>query len=60
MIIKKESSFTHLDRDNLMDGRLTVARSKPSKSNACHNSFPLDLDDHKNKMESPPIFSIRV
>ena len=33
MIIIKESSFTHLDRDDLMNGRLTVARSKPSKSN---------------------------
>ena len=26
----------------------------------CHNGFPLDLDDHKNKMESPSIFSVRV
>ena len=25
MIINKEGSVTHLDRDNLMDGRLTVA-----------------------------------
>ena len=24
----------------------------------CH--VPLDLDDHKNEMESPPIFSVRV
>ena len=28
--------------------------------NGCHNGFPLDLDDHKNKRESPPIFSVRV
>ena len=28
--------------------------------NSCHNGFSLDLEDHKNKMESPPIFSIRV
>ena len=34
MIINKESSFTHLDRDNLMDDRLTVAKLEPSKSNA--------------------------
>ena len=26
----------------------------------CHNGFPLDLDDLKNKMESTPIFSVRV
>ena len=26
----------------------------------CHNGFPLDLKDHKNKMELPPIFSVRV
>ena len=26
----------------------------------CHNGFPFDLDDHKNKMESPPIFFARV
>ena len=25
-----------------------------------HNSFPLDLDDHKNQMESPPILSVQV
>ena len=30
------------------------------ESPSCHNGFPLDLDDHKNKMESPPIFSVRV
>ena len=27
---------------------------------SCHNGFPLDLDDHKTKMKSPPIFSVRV
>ena len=32
----------------------------PVESSSCHNGFPLDLDDLKNKMESPPIFSIRV
>ena len=26
----------------------------------CHNGFPLNLDDHKNKMESSPIFFVRV
>ena len=26
----------------------------------CHNGFPLDLDDHKNKKESPLIFSVPV
>ena len=31
---------------------------KPNVS--CHNGFPPDLDDHKNKMESPLIFSVRV
>ena len=25
-----------------------------------NNGFPLDLDDHKNKKESPPIFFVRV
>ena len=30
------------------------------ESPSCHNGFSLDLDDHKNKMESPPIFSVRV
>ena len=39
MIINKESSFTHLDQDNLMDDRLTVAKSKPSKSNANRSLF---------------------
>ena len=24
----------------------------------CHNGFSLDLDDHKNKKESPPIFFV--
>ena len=31
----------------------------PAESPSCHNGFPLDLEDHKNKMESPPIFSVR-
>ena len=39
MIIIKESSFTHLDQDDLMDGRLTVARSEPSKSNMNRSLF---------------------
>ena len=28
--------------------------------NSCHNGFSLDLEDHKNQMESPPIFSVRM
>ena len=32
----------------------------PVELSSYHNGFPLDLDDHKNKMESSPIFSVRV
>ena len=32
----------------------------PVESPSCHNGFPLDLEDHKNQMELPPIFSVRV
>ena len=34
IILRESRNFTHLDWDDLMDGQLTVARSKPSKSNA--------------------------
>ena len=32
----------------------------PVESPSCHNGFSLDSDDHKVKMESPPIFFVRI
>ena len=56
----------------LIQGKMGVQRGKREikirkmffpfqiRKTFCHNSFPLDLKDHKIKMESPPIFSVRV
>ena len=33
-----------------------VATGNKSFNTTCHNGFPLDLENQKNTMESPPIF----
>ena len=48
-------------QDNEEEVMVDIAETFGSLSiDMCHNSFPLDLEDHKNKMESPSIFSVQV
>ena len=51
--LEKESQESRAQMSKMMELIRTLIRD-------CHNGFPLDLEDHKNKMESPPIFSVRV
>ena len=54
-----KSSIQITMEDNIWLSLVWLSKS-PMESPSYHNSFPLDLDNHKNKMESPPIFFVRV
>ena len=57
---------TQIDTVDKLDIRITIEKKydkkhmSPVESPSCHNGFLLDLDDYKNQMESPSIFSVRV
>ena len=49
-----------LDATLRADLKEVTSKAMRLSNDTCHNGFPLDLNDHKNKKESPPIFSVRV
>ena len=60
MLLKMQMQIFVYDANDLKDINTILNIMMQILLKMCHNGFPLDLDAYQNKMESPPIFFIRV